>query len=206
MTQTLPPPTGTISDSLADLRQGTWLIDPRHSSVHFEVAHAYIARIHGIIPVSGGAISVGEDLANSSVNLAFEPAGVYTGLGERDDRLRGPNFFDVDTFPVWSFRSTAISGKGHDLLVRGDLTVHGETAAVQFDAQFTGVDESRDGAPVAGFIAKAKIDRRDFGLTWTAEQAGSHVRTGHTVSVDIYLVASPVGPSWEDVVVEVFDV
>ncbi|MDR2566472.1 MAG: YceI family protein [Bifidobacteriaceae bacterium] len=201
MTRTASAPD---TQTWTDLTPGTWVIDHRNSSAHFEVSHALVSKIRGVIPVASGVIEVGADLDGSSVNIAFDPSGVSTGLGDRDDMLRGPNFFDVVSYPVWSFESRSISRTGGDLLVEGELTLHGQSRTAGFDAQFTGVDESQGDLPVAGFTGSGQIDRRDFGLTWTAGQAGSHVRTGHKVELTIYLVASPAGPYWVDAsVVEV---
>ncbi|MDR1635009.1 MAG: YceI family protein [Bifidobacteriaceae bacterium] len=195
MTHTAPT---RDSRTWADLTPGTWLVDQRNSAAHFEVSHALVSKIRGVIPISGGTIEVGPDLATSSVNLGFEPAGVTTGLGDRDDLLRGPNFFDVVSYPVWSFESTSISRDDHDLVVTGELTIHGQSRSQGFNVQFTGVDESQSGVPVAGFTASGQFDRRDFGLDWTAGQAGSHIRTGHKVEVTVYVVASAAGSNWID--------
>jgi polyisoprenoid-binding protein YceI len=204
MTQTAPAPATT---TWADLTPGAWLVDRLNSTAHFEVEHALISKIHGVLPISGGVIDVGSDLASSKVNLALDPAGVSTGLGDRDDLLRGPNFFDVVSYPVWGFEATEIARLDQDLVVEGDLTIHGQTRVTSFNVQFTGVDESQSGVPVAGFTASGKIDRRDFGLTWTAQQAGNHVHTGHKVNLTLYVVASPVGSEWVgSSMVEVFEV
>jgi polyisoprenoid-binding protein YceI len=195
MTQTAPAPD---TRTWTDLTPGTWVVDNRNSSAHFEVSHALISKIRGVIPVSGGVIEVGADLDGTSVNIAFDPSGVTTGLGDRDDLLRGPNFFDVVSYPVWSFESRSVTRVGDELLVSGELTLHGQSRTAGFDVQFTGVDQTQGDVPVAGFTASGEIDRRDFGLTWTAGQAGSHVRTGHKVELTIYVVASPAGPDWVD--------
>ena len=50
--------------------------------------------------------------------------------------------------------------------VDGELTLHGQTRPVTLDLQFNGTafDPIR-GAQVAGFSAKAVIDRKDFGIS-----------------------------------------
>ncbi|MDR1189855.1 MAG: YceI family protein [Bifidobacteriaceae bacterium] len=197
MTQTATAPAiSPEATTWADLTPGTWLIDPRNSAAHFEVKHALISKIRGLVPISGGIIEVGADLGSTTVNVAIDPSGVSTGLGDRDDLLRGPNFFDVVSYPVWSFESTEIARLDTDLVVEGNLTLHGQTRTAAFTVEFTGVDESQSGAPVAGFTAVAQIDRRDFGLTWTPQQVGNHIHTGNKVNLTIYLVASPVGSEW----------
>jgi polyisoprenoid-binding protein YceI len=173
-----------------DLTEGLWVVDKRHSAAHFEVGHPHFAKIRGVIPVTEGWIKVGAGLDSTAVNLVFDPSGVYTGLGERDQRLLGPNFFDVDSFPVWSFRSSALVRSGHQFLVSGNLTLHGVTAPVQFVVQFEGVELVDDSVPQAAFSADGRINRVDFGLTWTEAQAHSRIRTAEQVAVGIHVVAT----------------
>ncbi|MDR1440832.1 MAG: YceI family protein [Bifidobacteriaceae bacterium] len=204
MTQTAAPPASAMI-AWTDLTPGDWLIDRHNSAAHFAVSRAYVSRIHGLLPVSGGLITVGADLGSSKINLALDPAGISTGSGDRDDLLRGPNFFDVISFPVWSFESTVIVRSADDLLVEGLATIHGQTHAISFTAQFAGVDQSQTGVPVVGFTATTRIDRRAFGLTWTAKQAGNHIHTGEKVALMVDLLASPVGADWAGGgIVEVF--
>ncbi|MDR1118013.1 MAG: YceI family protein [Bifidobacteriaceae bacterium] len=175
---------------IPDLTAGLWVVDPRHSNAHFEVGHPRLAKIRGVIPVTEGTIRVGPDLAATSVNVVFNPAGVATGWGDRDVLLRGPNFFDVVSYPVWSFRSTGIERSGHQFQVQGRLTAHGVERAAEAVAQLDGVELLDNVVPQAAFTADSQIDRFDFGLTWTDEQAGSRTRTAREVAVGVQLVAT----------------
>jgi polyisoprenoid-binding protein YceI len=188
MTQLAPD---AAAQAIPDLTAGIWRIDSDHSTIHFEVGHPRFAKIRGAVPVAEGQIRVGASLDECSVHLAADPAGVYTGVGQRDDLLRGPNFFDVDTYPVWSFESRSIAREAHGLTVMGELTLHGVTKSQAFGAVFDGVDTREDGLPLASFSANTTIDRRDFGLEWTAYQAPDHVRTAYKVKISAYIVASP---------------
>jgi polyisoprenoid-binding protein YceI len=188
MTQLVPD---APAQAIPDLTAGLWPVDVDHSTVHFEVGHPRFAKIRGSVPVADGQIQVGASLEECSVHLALDPAGVYTGLGRRDDMLRGPNFFDVDTYPLWSFESQSIARKAHGLAIIGALTLHGVTKSQEFEVDFDGLDTAEDGLPMASFSADATIDRRDFALEWTAYQSLDHVRTAYKVKVRAYIVASP---------------
>jgi polyisoprenoid-binding protein YceI len=172
-----------------DLAAGLWVIDPEHSNADFEVGHPRIAKVRGTIPVTEGWIKVGPTVESSAINIVFDPAVVYTFLGDRDTLQRGPNFFYVASFPVWSFRSAAISRSGHQLVVEGDLTVHGLTRDVVAVTQFEGVELLDSGVPQAAFTADSRIDRLNYGLDWTPGQAHSHRRTAREVSVGVHVVA-----------------
>jgi polyisoprenoid-binding protein YceI len=172
-----------------DLTQGVWAVDPAHSNARFEVGHPHLAKVRGTIPVMEGWLRVGPALATTAVNLAFDPAGVHTGQGERDALLRGPNFFDVESFPVWSFHSKTIARTGHQLAIEGDLTMHGLTREAMAVAQFEGTELLDDAVPQASFTADSQIDRLDYGLDWTDQQAHSRRRTAREVSVGVHLLA-----------------
>jgi polyisoprenoid-binding protein YceI len=187
MTQLAPVP----DIDLPDLTEGIWLALPALSAARFEVGHPHFAKVRGSIPISGGQLAVGPDLETTSVNLEFNPSGVHTGWGERDDELLGPNFFDVVSYPVWSFISSSIRREGRQYSVQGDLTVHGLTRRVGAVAQFDGIDTAGGARLQAAFTADGRLDRTDFALTWTDAQAISLVRTAREVAVGVHLVVTP---------------
>ena len=50
---------------------------------------------------------------------------------QRDGHLKSPDFFEVETHPTLSFKSTAIRALDDtNLEVTGDLTIHGVTKSV----------------------------------------------------------------------------
>ena len=52
--------------------------------------------------------------------------------------LKSADFFDVEKFPTMTFKSTKITkGEGNKLKVEGNLTIHGVTKPVVFDAEVT---------------------------------------------------------------------
>ncbi|MDR1393243.1 MAG: YceI family protein [Bifidobacteriaceae bacterium] len=171
-----------------DLTSGRWTADLAYSSIHFKIGHPRVIKVRGFMPLTGGYLEVGQSLADSTVDLRFDPAGVRTGVGRRDAMLLGPNFFDVDSYPVWSFRSSLITRLHHHFSVVGELTMHGMSHPVSFTAQFDGLDVLVDDRSAAVFTADAEIDRFDWGLTWTEDQAGSRVRSARDVAIGVHLV------------------
>jgi polyisoprenoid-binding protein YceI len=52
--------------------------------------------------------------------------------------------------------------------VTGDLTIRGTTKPVELQVEFGGTQVDFYGNTVAGFELNGKINRQDFGLTWSA--------------------------------------
>ena len=167
------------------LTTGTWNIDPSHTEASFTVRHAGISKVRGTVAVTSGALVVGDDLESSSVTVTLDPATVSTGDANRDGHLKSNDFFEVETFPEWTFTSTAVreSGSGH--VVVGDLTIHGVTREVELETEFNGTAVDPFGNTRAGFEASVTISRKDFGLTWNAALEAGGVLVADKVRIDL---------------------
>ena len=118
-----------------------------------------------------------ENLANSTVEVAIKTASVDTGVPALDDHLKGADFFNVETNPEITFKSTAVKQSGVNRgVVTGDLTINGVTKPVDLDVtlNFEGDHplapfiESYAGAPYVAFSARTEILRSDFGVAYAA--------------------------------------
>ena len=76
-----------------------------------------------------------------------------------------------------------MTGTPDNLKVSGDLTIHGVTKPVTLDAKYQGVVNDPFGNTKVAFKANGKINRKDFGLTWSkAVEAGPVVGDEVTLS------------------------
>lgn len=129
--------------------QRAYAVVPAESQVLVHVGRAGLLKFAGhehevAAPVAAGeVIADSEDLARSSVTVAFEAAMLrVTGRGEPakdvpkvQEKMLGPDVLDVARHPAIHFRSTAVSGRAAgpgrwDLQVSGDLTLRGITRRV----------------------------------------------------------------------------
>jgi len=177
---------------------GTWKVDPAHSSVAFEVKHMMISTVRGQFREFDGTLEAAEDdPANSRARGSVKVASIDTGNAERDEHLRSPDFFDVKRFPMLTFKSKRVeraTQRGHLTLV-GDLTIHGVTKEVAFDVTApTPERKTPYGTVAVGAEAKAKINRRDFGLTWNQALEAGGVLVSDEVNLDISLELSKKAP------------
>jgi polyisoprenoid-binding protein YceI len=177
------------TSTLAGLTTGTWTIDPAHSEAGFAVRHAGISKVRGTIPIAATALVVADRLTDSTVTASLDAAGVSTGDANRDGHVRSADFFDVESFPTWTFTSTAVRGEGPDLVVVGDLTIHGVTRSTELKVTYNGTAVDPFGKTRVGFEASTTISRKDFGLTWNAALEAGGVLVGDKVTIDLDLSA-----------------
>ena len=163
-----------------------WEIDPAHSHVAFAVRHLMIATVKGRFADVRGTVSMhGSSPATATVDVTIVVASIDTREGQRDTHLRSPDFFDAARFPVITFRSRRIQGDSleGDLRLTGDLTMHGVTREVVLDVTGEGRVNDMEGNERAGFSARTKIDRTDFGLGWNQALEAGGVLVGNEVRI-----------------------
>lgn len=165
-----------------------WKVDPNHSTAGFAVRHMMVSTVHGSF--SGLKGTVDYDPANpdsSKANLTIDATTVDTRNENRDKDLRSPKFFDVEKFPTITFVSKRVvsQGQGKFQLV-GDMTMHGVTKEVTFavEGPMPAVKDGK-GNLHSGATATAKINRKDFGLTWSGPLEGGGVTVSDEVELTV---------------------
>lgn len=172
----------------AGLNAGTYAIDAAHASAGFSVRHMGIAKVRGHLAITGGTITIGDEVEDSSVTVEMDPATVNTRNADRDAHLRSADFFAVEEFPTWTFTSTAVRPAGEDYVIVGDLTMHGVTKSVELATEYTGSTPDEAGSRI-GFEARTEISRKDFGLTWNVALEAGGVMVSDKVVIEIELEA-----------------
>lgn len=148
----------------------TWTIDTAHSEIGFKVKHLVISTVSGKFTTFEGKLE-GEidDLTNAKISFSADVDSIHTGVEQRDGHLKSADFFDAASHPKITFVSTAIESKGgDDYIVKGDLTIRGTTKPVSLNVEFGGVQNNLYGQTAAGFEITTKINRQEYGLTWSA--------------------------------------
>jgi len=164
-----------------------WNIDPDHSSTGFKVRHLMVSNVKGTFGKVQGSVTIDDqDITKSSVNVTIDTASIDTGVAKRDTHLRSPDFLDVAKYPTMTFVSTKVAKNGNGLKVNGNLTLHGVTRPVVLDVHELSA-ESKDpwGNMRRGASATAKIDRKDYGLTWNKMLETGGVAVGDEVQIII---------------------
>ncbi|MFD3540862.1 YceI family protein [Streptomyces sp. NPDC058662] len=171
---------------------GDYAIDAAHSSIGFTVRHAMVTNVRGSFADHEGALHLdGADPSRSTAVIDVRTGSVDTGIADRDAHLRGGDFFDADTFPLMTFRSTGAGRVGGDTYrITGDLTIKDVTRPLSLDLEFNGSATDVYGSERVGFEGSAEILRSDWGLTWNAalEAGGVMVSDKVKLTFDISAV------------------
>jgi polyisoprenoid-binding protein YceI len=171
----------------------TWNIDPAHSVAEFKVKHMMISNVKGHFPKVSGTLTLDEsDLANSRVEALIEAGSLETRDAQRDAHLKSEDFLHVEKFPTLSFQSARIRPvRDGELAVEGGLTIRGVTRNVSFAVEGpTRAAKDPWGNTRVAVSATAKINRKDFGLTWNTalETGGILVGDEVTITLDVQFV------------------
>ena len=171
------------------MEPGKYNIDPMHSKVGFEVPHLVISSVEGKFKTFSGVLNLDEKFEKSNLVAEVDISSVDTSVKDRDDHLKSPDFFDATAFPKMTFKSTSISGKREAFKLTGDLTLKGKTQKVVFDGTYKGTAKDAYGNIKAAFTVTAKINRKDFGLSWNnAVEIGPVV--GDIITLDLKIQAT----------------
>jgi len=170
----------------------TYTIDPAHSSSDFAVKHMMISTVKGSFSKTTGTIVYDEkNLSASSVEATIDATSITTRVDQRDNHLKSPDFFDVAKFPTITFKSKQWYREGGALRIKGDLTIHGVTKEVVLDVDGPTPEVKGMGGARIGATATTKINRKDFGLTWSRPlEAAGGVLVGDEVTITIEVEAS----------------
>lgn len=170
----------------------TWTIDTAHSEIGFKVKHLVISTVSGKFNSFEGKLEGDPtDLTNTQISFTADIDSITTGNEQRDGHLKSADFFDAANHPKLTFKSTAIVPKGdNEYKVTGNMTIRNTTKPLTLNVDFGGIQNNLYGQTVAGFEITGKINRQDFGLTWSAvtEAGGLVVSDDVKLAIDAELV------------------
>lgn len=143
---------------------GTYTLDPSHTQLGFVARHAMVTKVRGRFSDFEGTATTGENLENAKINIAIKADSIDTRNEDRDNHVRGGDFFDVENHPEITFESTDIAASGDSLAVTGDLTIKGTTKPVTIDFDYMGVAEDPFGNERVGLEGSVVVNRKDWNI------------------------------------------
>ncbi len=166
-------------------------VDPAHSSVGFEVRHL-VSNVQGQFRDYEGTFTFDEkDLSKFKIKSSAKAASIDTANAKRDEHLKSPDFFDAKKFSTITFVSNKLEKAGDSTFkATGDFTMHGVTKPVVFEVESMGEAKDPWGNTRRGFVAKAKINRKDFGIVWNKALDSGGVMLGDDVKLMLNLEAT----------------
>jgi polyisoprenoid-binding protein YceI len=170
-----------------DLPTGRYRLDPELTTVAFSARKLGLFTIRGTMRLVSGTFTVARTLDRSTLRAVLAADSFTTPMRRRDEHVKGPTLLDAATYPHVEFDSTEVAAAGDGWEIRGVLAVHGKVAPAVLAVEAASFDHG-----LARVRARARVDRRDFGVT------GQRAAASSLIDIRIEAVGSPVGRSRHD--------
>lgn len=169
------------------LTKTLWSIDPTHSEAGFKVKHLVISTVNGKFNEFEGSVESEDDnFENANISFAAKIDSISTGVADRDAHLKSDDFFNAEKYPELKFQSTSFEKVDDDeYTLKGDLTIRDVTKPVELKVVYGGTVTDPYGNTKAGFEIGGKINRKDFGLKWSAVTEAGSVVVSDEVKLDL---------------------
>jgi polyisoprenoid-binding protein YceI len=167
----------------------TWTIDPVHSEVGFSARHMMVSKVRGRFTDFSGQVVTAEDPTASSVTAEINLESISTGNEQRDAHIRSADFFEVETYPTMTYRSTGIRVEDGEYVLDGELTLKGVTRSVPLHLELNGFGPDPYGGVRAGFTATGEINRRDFNVSFSAPMANGGAVVSDKIALHLEIEA-----------------
>jgi polyisoprenoid-binding protein YceI len=163
---------------------GTYALDPIHSTIGFGVKYNGLAAFRSSF----------ENYDATYIDGVLTGSADVSSIALDDPNFKGHllsgDFFDAETTPTVTFRSTDITVRDDGSAdVTGDLTIRGVTKPVAATGTFASGGDLAGNERVA-FALSHTLDRRDFGLNWQSPlpSGGDALAWDVTLTVDLQFV------------------
>lgn len=155
----------------------SYSVDPIHSMVIFKVKHMGAGNFYGRFNQVSGTFTIDDtDPSKNRIEFEVKTDNIDTANKQRDDHLKGPDFFNVVQFPTITFKGKEIKKAGeqsHE--VAGDLTFRGVTKPLKAKVEKVGTGKGRRGETITGFEATFTLKRSDFGMNYMVGPLGDEI-------------------------------
>jgi polyisoprenoid-binding protein YceI len=165
--------------TLGSVKAGDYKVEGYHTQVEFSVLHFGFTDFSGLFAGASGTLKLDPaQISTSKLEVTIPMQSVITTVSKLNDELKGEKWFDVAKFPSATFSSTKVSStsKG-ELLISGNLTLHGVTKPVLLHARLVGAGVNPlDKAYTIGFEATGTVKRSEFGVSAYVPAVSDDVR------------------------------
>jgi polyisoprenoid-binding protein YceI len=176
--------TFVASLSFTALGADTYKVDPAHSSIMFSVRHLGINNVKGIFTnYTGSLVLDGKNIKEATGTI--QTGSIDTGVPQRDNHLRSADFFDATKFPTITFKTKRVEQSGDQSILISDFTMRGVTKEVRLPVTISGPIKDQTGATRIGLEAKAKVNRKDYGIAFSQALESGIAMVGEEVNIEI---------------------
>ena len=172
---------------------GKYELDVSNSTIEFVGRHM-ISKVRGRFTEFTGTVLVGDRPEDSSVEVEVVASSVTTHFEQRDNHLKSGDFFELETYPTFTFRSTAVRVTGATTFeIDGDLTIKDVTNPVTLRGEYLGWGPDMEGNPMFAASAKTTVDREDWDMTWNVAVETGGLLVSKRIDIEIEVEAHKVG-------------
>ena len=167
--------------------EGTYELDPNHSSFQFEVDHlnlstfrASFAEIEARLAEDDGVLVLEGQARAESISIV-DPEF-------REHVVHGADFFEADVHPLITFRSTSVElGDDRSAHASGELVIRGVSRPVTASGTFAPPTTDPFGLSRAALELRATVDRRTWDLNWQQPLPDGRDALGWEVEITAHL-------------------
>lgn len=146
----------------------TYVVDPTHTFVMYEVGHYGTTTNRGRFSTRDGSIRIDADARSAAIDITMDMLTINSGVDALNRHLQSRDFFNVAAFPIARFVADAVPiAEGRITSVPGSLTLLGVTRPVALQARrFNCYISPVIRRQVCGGDFETTLKRSDFGITW----------------------------------------
>jgi polyisoprenoid-binding protein YceI len=164
-------------------------IVPEKSRVEFRIGFLALGTVEGRFESFSGRFQMnGSGTALQSLESSIDTRSINTGIGFRDDQLRGESFLQADRFPELLFSSKKCDSTDSGTKVTGTLTVGGSPKPVVFYAGIPKIETDAKGKKLAVVTGHAVLKRAETGLKFGDSRDRDEKWLSDEVRVEVSLV------------------
>jgi polyisoprenoid-binding protein YceI len=161
-----------------------YTIDPAHTRVGFAARHFGINTVKGKFnEFAGKLVMDGNVLKEATATIQVQ--SIDTGVKQRDDHLRTPDFFDAKAHPTITFKTKRIENAGSQVVMIGDFTMRGVTKELRLPVTLSKPIKDPWGATRVGLETKAKLNRKDYGIKYNDVLESGIAAVGDEIEIEI---------------------
>jgi polyisoprenoid-binding protein YceI len=163
-----PAPEAAAAASRGPARGATYVIDPTHTFVTYEIGHYATTTNRGRFRSRDGTVKIDAGGGGGQVAITIDVGSVSTGVDLLDRHLQSKDFFNVAAFRDARFVADRILFAGDKVVgVPGTLTLLGRSKPVTLEAKrFNCYTSPIFARQVCGGDFEAVILRSDYGIVW----------------------------------------
>jgi polyisoprenoid-binding protein YceI len=161
-----------------------YTIDPAHTRVGFAARHFGINTVKGKFNQFTGKLVMDGDVLQEA-NATIQVQSIDTGVKQRDDHLRTPDFFDAKAHPTITFKTKRIENAGSQVVMIGDFTMRGVTKELRLPVTLSKPIKDPWGATRVGLETKAKLNRKDYGIKYNDVLESGIAAVGDEIEIEI---------------------